>query len=248
MPIKHLFAGLFILCLFASCKKNSGSDSSGNANKLKSYIEDVQIGSSHVTDTFAVAYDNDNRIISVTSPNLGFVYTYSDKSFTLDLYENGQLSIHEIAWLNSIPYVDSTFQFDNIGDTTTEGYIYTGNQLTRETIYSYSNGVATIDTRDDYTYDNSGNVIKDVQTDGQGNVNTIFTYTYTNKPMNVKISPIYYAPASKYLPATQQHSNGTGNPTASVIYSYVFDSSGRLTKETDLINNSEVDTKTFIYE
>jgi hypothetical protein len=248
MPIKHLFAGLFLLCLFASCKKNSGSNSSGKSSKLKTYIEYVQAGSSIVTDTFAVAYDNDNRIISVTAPNLGFVYTYSDKSFTLDLYENSQLSIHEIAWLNSVPYVDSTFQYDNTSDTTTEGYIYTGNQLTRETTYSYSNGVATIDTRDDYTYDNNGNGIKDVQTDGQGNVLTISTFTYTNKPLSVTISPIYFAPGSKYLPATQQQTDGTGNPIASVTYSYVFDSSGRLTKETDTINNGEVASKTYIYE
>src|ERR1700722_19221236 len=144
MPIKHLFACLFVFCIFAACKKSSSSNSSGKSSKLKTYIEYVQAGSSITTDTFAVAYDNDNRIISVTAPNLGFVYTYSDKSFTLDLYENSQLSIHEIAWLNSVPYVDSTFQYDNTSDTTTEGYIYTGNQLTRETTYSYSNGVATI--------------------------------------------------------------------------------------------------------
>jgi hypothetical protein len=92
------------------------------------------------------------------------------------------------------------------------------------------------------------NVIKDIQSDGQGNVNTISTYTYTNKPLSVTISPIYYAPGSKYLPATQQQTDGTGNPTASVTYSYEFDSSGRLTKETDLINNADVATKTYIYE
>ena len=248
MPIKHLVAGLFVLCLFASCKKSGGSSSSGNSNKLKTYIEDLQTGSSHITDSFAVTYDNNNRIISVTSPNLGFVYTYSDKSFTLDLYENSQLSIHEIAYLNSIPYVDSTFQFDNTNDTTTEGYVYTGKQLTHETTYSYSNGVATIDTRDDYTYDNSGNVIKDVQSDGQGNINTISTYTYTNKPLDVTINPIYFAPGSKYLPATQQQTDGSGNPIATVTYSYAFDSSGRLTKETDSLGNGEVATKTYIYE
>lgn len=248
MPIKHLVAGLFVISLFASCKKNNGSNSSGNTNKLKTYIEDVQTGFSHITDTFAITYDNNNRIISVAAPNLRFAYTYSDKSFTLDLYENNQLSIHEIAYLNSIPYVDSTFQFDNTSDTTTEGYIYSGNQLTRETTYSYSNGVATIDTRDDYTYDNNGNEIKDIQTDGQGNINTISTFTYTNKPLDVTINPIYFPTGSKFLPATQQQTDGTGNPIATVTYSYVFDSSGRLTKETDTADNGEVATKTYIYE
>jgi hypothetical protein len=248
MPTKHLFAGLFLLSLFASCKKSSSSNSSGNTSKLKTYIEYVQAGTSIVTDTFAVVYDNNNRIISLTAPNLGFVYTYSDKSFTLDLYENGQVSIHEIAWLNSIPYVDSTFQYDNTSDTTTEGYVYNGNQLAHETTYSYSNGVATIETRDDYTYDNNGNGIKDVQSDGQGNVLTISTFTYTNKPLTVTVSPGYFAPGSKYLPATQQQTDGTGNPIATVTYSYVFDSSGRLTKETDTINNGEVATKTYIYQ
>jgi hypothetical protein len=248
MLIKHLSASLFVLCLFASCKKSGGSNSSGSSNKLKTYIEDARNGSSHITDSFAVAYDNNNRIISVASPNLKFVYTYSDKSFTLDLYENSQLSIHEIAYLNSIPFVDSTFQFDNTSDTTTEGYVYTGNELTRKITYSYSSFGTTIDTRDDYTYDNNGNVIKDVQTDGQGNINTTSTYTYTTKPLDVTISPIYFAPGSKYLPATQQQTDGTGNPIATITYSYTFDSSGRLTKETDTVDDGEVDTKTYIYD
>lgn len=248
MPIKHLSAGLFILCLFASCKKSGGSNSTSNSNKLKTYIETDQNGSYHITDSFAVTYDNNNRIISVASPNLKFVYTYSDKSFTLDLYENSQLSIHEIAWLNGIPYVDSTFQFDNTSDTTTESYVYSGNELTRKITYSYSSQGTTIDTRDDYTYDNNGNGIKDVQTDGQGNIITTSTYTYTNKPLNVTTSPIYFAPGSKYLPATLQQSDYNGNQIAAITYSYLFDSSGRLTKETDSVNTGEVATKTYIYD
>ncbi|GGB06502.1 hypothetical protein [Puia dinghuensis] len=247
MPIRHLPLYVIALYLLVSCKKNNGANSSGNANKLKMYIEDAKTSNSHVTDSFNVTYDNDNRITSLASPALKFVYTYSSKSFTLDLFENNQLSIHEIFYINSASYVDSTFQFDNTNDTTTEKYIYTGSLLTRDTTYSYSSAGTSIDTRDDYTYDNNGNTIKDVQSDGQGNINQITTFTYTTYPLSVRTNPTYFAPGAKYLPATQKVTDGAGSPIGTITYSYAFDGAGRLTKETDSADNGDVVVKTYIY-
>ncbi|HEY4287875.1 MAG TPA: hypothetical protein VGN00_12305 [Puia sp.] len=247
MTTKHLFAALSILYVFASCNKNNSSESSGNTTKLKLYIEDVQASGYHETDSFAVNYDNNNRITSMVSPNGKFVYTYSDKSFTLDLYNNNQLSIHEILYLNNIPYVDSTFQVNDTNDSTTEKYTYNGKLLTRVTTYDYSKSGTTVFSRSDYTYDNDGNLIKDIETDGSGTVNTISTYTYTNHRLNMPIDPIYYPLQSKYFPATQKQTDGAGNVIANVTYSYLFDSSGRITKETDMLDNGEVATKTYIY-
>ncbi len=211
------------------------------------YIEDLKYNGTDQTDSFNVTYDNSNRITSLASPNLAFDYTYSDKSFTLDLYENGALSIHEIAWINSSSYVDSTFQYDNTNDTTTEGYSYNGAHLVHLVTYTYSSSGSQVETVDDYTYDTNGNMVKDTQSDGNGNVNQITTYTYTNKLLTVTINPTYFAPASKYLPATGTATDGLGNVLATVTYAYTFDSSGRLTKDTDNVSSGAVLTKTYVY-
>ena len=176
-------------------------------------------------------------------------YTYvSSKSFTLDLYEYGQLSVHEIGYINSASYIDSTFQYNNVNDTTTQKFIYNEDLLTRQITYSYSLLIASISSQDDYTYDNNGNMTKDVNSDGFGNINTTATFTYTSHPLNVTINPTYYPQQSKYLPATQKVTDGGGNLIISITYAYTFDGSGRLTKETDTANDGEVATKIYVYE
>jgi hypothetical protein len=58
-----------------------------------------------------LTYDNSDRLTGLTSPLLRLAYAYpTSKTFTLDLYEYGQLSIHEIAYINSASWLDSTFQ------------------------------------------------------------------------------------------------------------------------------------------
>ena len=249
MSLQKLAAFACVLFFLASCKKNSGTDASGNPNKLKWYIEYVNTGTSSVTDSFSVSYDNENRITGLSSALLKFVYAYpTNKTFTLDLYEYGQLSIHEIAYINSTQFVDSTFQYNNTNDSTTEKYIYNGSLLTREKTYDYSSAGSNISSQDDYTYDNDGNMIKDVSSDGYGTTNTIASFTYTTNPLNVRINPTFYPQGSKYLPATQKLTDGSGNLIATVTYTYTFDGRGRLTKETDNVSDGEVATKTYVYD
>jgi hypothetical protein len=248
MPIKHLTFFALAVFLLVSCKKNSGTNASGNANKLKTYIETDQVSGTVQSDTFSVSYDNDNRLTGLISPNLKEIYTYQSKSYTLDLYVNGALSIHENFYINGSALVDSTLQYDNTNDTTTEGYVYNGTILTTLFTYNYIDNIASIDTRDDYTYDNSGNLLKDVQSDGYGDVNLIYAYTYTTNPVNVRVNPTYYPLQAKYLPATLKLTDGFGNSQGNISYAYVFDSANRLTKETDTADNGDVATKTYIYE
>jgi|SRR6185437_6157426 len=249
MHIKHLVLFTVTICLLASCKKNSGSNSNGSSNKLKMYIETDKVGGTTLTDTFYVSYDNSNRITGLTAAQLKFVYAYQSKSLTLDLYEYNQLSIHEIFYLNSASVVDSTLQYDNTNDTTTEGYDYNGNLLTSKFTYTYSSsGGTSIDMRDDYTYDNGGNLLKDVQSDGYGTVNQVTAYTYTTHPINVSINPTDEPLQAKYLPATATLTDGTGSHLGTITYTYTFDGSGRLTKETDAADNGDLVVKTYIYE
>ena len=248
MPIKHLTFFALAVFLLVSCKKNSSTNSSGNANKLKTYIETDQVNGTTQSDTFAVSYDNDNRITGLVSPAGKYIYTYQSKSYTLDIYSGSAVEIHATFYINGSSLVDSTLQYNTANDTTTEGFVYNGTQLTTQFTYDYVNNTAIIDTRDDYTYDNSGNVIKDAQSDGYGNVNQVSTYTYTTNPVNATISPTYFPQQSKYLPATLKQTDGFGNSQGSITYAYVFDSSKRLTKETDTDNSGNVSTKTYIYE
>lgn len=240
---------LFALYSLSSCKKDSSNNAPNNPNKLKMYIEDATNTPLNEIDTFNITYDGQNRITSLYSSTIKTVYaSNSNNSFTLDLYTYGAFNIHEVAFINSSLLVDSTFQYNNTNDSTTEGYVYSGKTLLRKTTYDYSKSTgAQIDTQDDYTYDNNGNMIKDIQSDGFGDVNTISTFTYGNQLLNFSTSPIYFPVQSKNLPATQTQTDGGGNLIATVTYSYVFDSAGRVTKETDAVDNGESVVKTYVY-
>lgn len=201
------------------------------------------------TDTFYVTYDNNNRITALTGTQLKEVYTYqSSKTFTFDLYAYNQLNVHEIFYLNSASVVDSTLQYDNTNDTTTEGYVYNGSLLAAKLTYDYSTYGTYIDFRDDYSYDNNGNLLKDTQSDGYGDVSQVSAFTYTTHPLSVTINPTYQPVQAKFLPATQTLTDGSGNHLGTVTYTYTFDSSGRLTQETDAADNGDVSVKSYVYE
>lgn len=212
------------------------------------YIESETTGGTTLIDTFYTTYDNENRLTGLTSPQLKFVYAYQSKSLTLDLYEYNQLSIHEIFYLNGASVVDSTLQYNNTNDTTTEGYLYNGSLLATMFTYSYSSYGTSIDSRDDYTYDNAGNLLKDVQSDGYGTVNQVTAYTYTTYAMNLPVNPTYQPVQAKYLPATETLTDGSGNHLGTITYTYAFDGSGRLTKETEAADNGDAAVKTYVYE
>jgi len=88
---------------------------------------------------------------------------------------------------------------------------------------------------------------KTVQADGSGTINTITTYTYTDKPFQLTTSPAYYPLQSKNLPATETQTDGSGNPIATVTYTYTFDSQGRVTKETDAVAPGVFVVKSYVY-
>jgi hypothetical protein len=248
MTLPKLTAFACALLFLASCKKNSGTNNNGNPNRLKWYIENYTSGSTHLVDSFSVSYDNSDRITGLTSPLIKLVYGYANpKTNTLDIFEYGQPSLHENAFINGNALVDSSLQYDFSGDTTTQKYVYNGSLLTRNITYDYSSTGSSISSQEDYTYDNNGNMIKDVTSDGHGGVQTISTFTYTTHPVNVTINPAYFPQASKYLPDTQKQTDGGGSLIATVTYVYVFDGSGRLTKETDTASDGEVVVKTYVY-
>jgi hypothetical protein len=252
MNEKRLLAFGAALCLLAaSCKKNSDVSSGNNGNslnKVKMYIEETHVPTYNQIDTFYLSYDNNGRLTSMTGPTLKFVYAYTGStSFTLDLFENGAQSIHELAYVKG-SYIDSTFQYNSTHDTTTQKYLYNGNLLLSETDYDYTVAGGSVPyRRETYTYDNNGNMIKDVEDDGTGRINNTSTYTYTNKPLQFTINPTFYPFMSKMLPATKKVVDNLGTVNGIVTYEYVFDSAGRVTKETDTEDNGDYVIKSYAY-
>ena len=155
-----------------------------------------------------------------------FAYTYSsNNSFTMDLFNYNVLSIHEIFWLNGSGTLDSTFQYDNTNDTTTEKYIYNSDkQLLNIKHYNYSYSGPEIESTTSYTYDNMGDPLTESSTDG-----TSTSYTYdTNLPYTLSMGKLFL-PTSRYMIKTASSSSSGTLVTATHFYS--FDGSNRLIKD-----------------
>jgi len=127
---KILPAAFFGALLFFSCKKNADNTSPAASSLPKTYTEAITssvLGNS--TTTYNLTYDANNRIISVTSASSAgsrFTYQYnSNNTYTMDLYNSNVLSVHELFFINNLSFVDSTFQYDNTHDSTTEKYFTT---------------------------------------------------------------------------------------------------------------------------
>jgi len=249
MRTKHLLHALAALCLFAACKKNNNSNSTTGTDKFKSYVEEVHANGVNQTDSFNLSYDNNGRITTMVSSTLKFVYAYNGStSITMDLYENGQLSIHEVGFEKN-GLLDSTFQYNDSQDTTTEGYVYAtngSNLLTRKTTYEYVSGHPVADFVDDYTYDLNPLLLKDVQSSG-GVTTNFTTYTYYGDPNHLVTSPFIVPSQVKDLLSTQTLFDGQGNVTARITYTWATDSAGRVIQEMDKQDNGDYVIKRYHY-
>jgi hypothetical protein len=164
---------------------------------------------------------------SIPEPSVvKFIYTYTAAtSITMDLYNSNSLSIHEILWLNASSVLDSTFQYNDTNDSSTEKYIYNaGKQLVQIKNYNYSYTGAVPDHTTDYSYDNIGNVTTESNSSG---VSTSYTY-YTDLPNTLSLGQSFI-PLPKYFIKTATSSSG-GSPITATHF-YTFDSSNRLVKD-----------------
>jgi hypothetical protein len=224
-----LFAVLLVISLFTTCKKSNDSPSS-NGSLPKTYTEDIRSSVFNSVTTYNLTFDGNNRIISMAAipePSIvKFIYKYTGStSLTMDLYNSNALSIHEILWLNASSRMDSTFQYNDTDDSTTEKYIYNADkQLVQIKDYNYSSAGAEFDHTTDYTYDNMGNVITESNSNG---TSTSYTY-YTDLPFTLNMGQPFF-PLPKYFIKTATSSSG-GSPLTATHF-YTFDSSNRLVKD-----------------
>ena len=236
--------------MLTACQKDKQPDTNTNLNKVKTYTESISIsGAAPVVATYNVAYDTSNRITSLTQveiPGNKFSFSYtSDIKYSMDIFLAGALSIHEDFFLNSNFLPDSTYQYNDTQDTTTEKYLYNSNNhliTLKEYIYSKNNG-SQIDNVTTYTYDSNGNVVKTTDTDKQ-------TETFDYYPDLVYAKP-FTDPSLKSAKATNLVKTHTvtsnGSLVGSVVYTYTFDSNKRISTITQTTDDGSVGIQTFTY-
>ncbi len=134
------------------------------------------------------------------------------------------LSIHEVFFLNSNSLVDSTFQYNDTFDSTTEKYIYNNaKQLVTLKEYDYSlltGGVLSNTTN--YKYDGNGNQIS-----AMDDYSATY-YDYTALANTLVIGAPYF-PTNKNLVKTSTYSFGV--TTIILNHTYTFDGNNRLSSE-----------------
>jgi hypothetical protein len=220
---------LLVIFLFTACKKSNDTPAS-NGSLPKTYTEDIRSSGFNSVTTYNLTFDGNSRITSMAAipePSIvKFIYKYTaNTSLTLDLYNSNVLSIHEILWLNTSVKVDSTFQYDDSNDSTTEKYIYNADkQLIQIRNYNYSSTGAELDHTTDYIYDNLGNATTESNSDG---TSTSYTY-YTDMPNTLNLGQLFFF-QTKYLVKTASSSDSGSPITATHFYS--FDSNNRLIKD-----------------
>jgi len=242
---KPLLAALACILTFSACKKND-SVSPNAANLPKTYTEDItSSGIGNSKTTYNLSYDGNGRLtslVSASAPGNKFVYKYNTNStYTMDLFISNFLSIHENFFINSNSLVDSTFQYDDTQDTTTEKYFYNGSgQLVQLNEYDYTKADGSVlNNVHTYEYDANGNQTKDTDYNG---VQT-FTY-YTDLENTLSVGQTYF-PKGKYLIKTLTVDNG-GSPIT-VNYTYTFDSQKRLVTDNEVSSDGDIVIKTYTY-
>jgi YD repeat-containing protein len=244
--IPLVLAGFTVLYSFSSCKKENSASTDTSADLPKTYTEDVTSpANGHEVETYNLTFDGNKRLtsmISTTPDLLKFIYTYnSDKSFTLDLYESGQLTIHSLYLINAIGLVDSNFQYNNTQDTSTEKYIYNASkQLIQNKEYEYSTATGSVLWNStQYAYDGNGNMI----TKTEGGTTTSIEY-YPDLEVSFTLDGAYF-PHSKNLPKTE--TVNSGGSIITITHTYTFDSQNRLTSEKLVADNGEIAIKSYGY-
>ncbi|HEU5363973.1 MAG TPA: hypothetical protein VFU62_00490 [Hanamia sp.] len=241
--ISLLFAPVLILG-FYSCQKNINPGDPSISSKVKTYTEDVTSLNGHQVITFNLIYDDQNRLTSMTavsSPEDYFKYHYSTGSFSMDMHTSDGSSIHEDFFLNNNQLVDSTIQYNDTEDTTTEKYTYNANkQLISLKTYDYTSATgAEVDNIENYQYDNNGNIIK--MTDDY----SVTTYEYYPDLLNNLTIGTPYSQITKNLVKTTVANNG--GDVVTVNHTYTFDNNKRITSETDTADNGDLLVKTYTY-
>lgn len=239
-----------IMLATTSCQK-SYTGQTDPSTKIKTYIEDASRTPYNSIDTFNISYDASDRIISMvsTAGNGGFYYSYTPTTYTLDIKQGTNLVIREVSYINSNQLVDSTFQYNDTNDSSTSKLVYNaGKQLIQQMYYDYTTaGGAMLTGKETYTYDASGNIITQTDTNASGAVTETKTFTYSSFTAGISLFMLYRPAMAKNLPLTITTKSPGGNIISIETRAYTFDSNNRVVTQTDSDNFGNVVVKTFLY-
>ncbi len=231
--------------IISSCSKSN--DNPNAAVKLpKTYTEDIRSSALSSLITYNLTYGGNGQLQSmVSTPDASvskFIFQYpSSLTVTMDMYTGNALSIHENIWLNTNSFADSTLQYNNTQDTTTEKYFYGANNLMEQAKYYDYHSTGTVLTgTTTYNYDANGNVA--TQTDNPGGTTT---YTYYDV-LNTFSLGNTFTPGPINLIRSATLDNG-GTPITAMHY-YSFDSDNRVIKDSITTTASDlVVVKSYTY-
>lgn len=236
MRLKFLCTAVaaIIICFFTSCQKEMSledNDPSGTPNppsnvsnqvKPKTMTEVLTLAGDTLSNTtFNLVYDTQSRLTlmqSASSPGDRFEYAYYASRFSMKLFNANVESVYAEYYFSGSDRIDSSMQYNEDKDTTTEKYGYNAaGQLASITEYEYSTSGGSVQTdKTTLTYDSKGNITKEQSSQGT------FTYTYYDDlktPFNI------WGPYQKATPNLVKTATQNG---VVVNYKYTFDSIGRL--------------------
>jgi hypothetical protein len=245
--MKNTLSAFAILSTLIISSCNKSNDNPNAVVKLpKTYTEDIRSSALNSLTTYNLTYDGNSQLlsmISVPEPAVSkFIFQYpTSLTVTMDMYTSDVLSIHENIWLNTALFADSTLQYNDTQDTTTEKYFYGANNLMLKALYYDYHTSGTILTKTSiFNYDTNGNV--STQTDNPGGT---ITFTYYNV-LNTFSLGNSFIPGPINLIRSATLDNG-GTPVTAMHY-YGFDSDNRVIKDTITTSDSDlVVVKSYTY-
>ena len=134
-------------------------------------------------------------------------------------------------------------EYDTQGDTSSQKYLYDGNQqiiTLKEYNYATVTGSVLTETTT-YQYDNTSDLLK-VTSD-----TNVVTYSYANNTINNLNMGLNYYKQGKYLPDNVTETSSISSFTETGVHTYTFDSQKRLIMDKLTTNNGLVATKQYYY-
>jgi hypothetical protein len=232
---RHIFlliiSGIFLV---AGCRKQAAiSSGSFTTNKVKMAISTSSTG---VSDTFVYMYDSIGRLMTAQTDTVVTAYTYMANTVTVATLLAGQtflnnydINMQGLATSDSKGFV---YSYDSAGYLIAMSYTLSSKY--DSTLYTITNG--DVDT------------IIEHQADAATNNVITTTYTFLTKLDNRIFGLNFLGNQNKYLVSTKnisQNLNGSIYTTA-YIYSYIYDSGGRVSQQIES-SGSATYTTTYSY-
>lgn len=165
----------------------------------------------------------------------------------MDIFGSNALTLHEDSYINGNGFLDSTLQYDDSQDSTTEKYIYnSANQLITLKEYDYSTAAgAELYNTTTSSYNSDGDLISTTDTDNNRND---FEYDTNLSYVSPTVFGLVNPNAGKKLHLLKkQTQSSNGYPVGSIDYVYTFDGNDRISTEKATGNDGSISIKTYTY-